>query len=252
MAYMKNGDLTGRIYNHLMVIRFHPAPIGRWECLCSCGNIAYFPSSVLVSGRAKSCGHVKVAETHGMTRTLIYKRWSSMRSRCKKGNNAKTNNNYFLKGVKVCSEWDTFETYYKDMGDIPFNGAEIDRIDNAKGYSKENCRWTTRKENNRNKSTNRSVVYEGKLITTVELSEITGVKQGTIHNRLDKGLDINSAILLGRRPLKSERCISNSKGETFKNVSEAARHYGVVWSTVHGYLNKGFKPKNGLTWFYVK
>ena len=36
------------------------------------------------------------------------------------------------------------------MGDRPFDGAEIDRIDNNKGYYKDNCRWVTRKQNARN------------------------------------------------------------------------------------------------------
>ncbi len=53
---------------------------------------------------------------------------------------------YYEKGIRVCSEWSSFDTFSADMG-LPTTGDHsLDRIDNSKGYSKDNCRWATKSQ----------------------------------------------------------------------------------------------------------
>jgi hypothetical protein len=65
-----------------------------------------------------------------------------MRQRC---NNPKRQDAYYYQGVTVCPEWDDVTVFFGDMGKRPSNHHELDRIDNTKGYSKENCRWVEKK-----------------------------------------------------------------------------------------------------------
>jgi len=87
--------------------------------------------------------------THGMTKTRIYKRWRSMKQRCRDPKIAGFHN-YGGRGIVVCKRWEKFENFYKDMGDIP-EGLTIDRIDNNGNYKPSNCRWITQSEQLRNK-----------------------------------------------------------------------------------------------------
>jgi len=91
---------------------------------------------------------------HGMTGTKVYRAWKSMMARC---NNKNVNcyKNYGGRGISVSKRWSKFENFLIDMGEPPSDKHEIDRIDNDIGYSKNNCRWVTHKENSRNTSTAR-------------------------------------------------------------------------------------------------
>ena len=72
-----------------------------------------------------------------------------MKNRCLREENAK---NYSDRGITVCERWlESFENFFEDMGKVPCKGAQLDRIDNDKGYSKDNCRWVTRNQNGLNK-----------------------------------------------------------------------------------------------------
>jgi hypothetical protein len=83
---------------------------------------------------------------HGGVGTPEYNVWNSMRDRCRNPNNPA----YFRyggRGITVCDAWmKSFGAFIGDMGKRPDRGYSLDRIDNDKGYSKENCRWATSKE----------------------------------------------------------------------------------------------------------
>ena len=89
-----------------------------------------------------------------MSETSIYNRWWLMIRRCHRSNDPRYYQ-YGGRGIKVCERWHRFENYFADVGNVPFEGAELDRIDNDGDYEPNNCRWASRSENMKNTSRNR-------------------------------------------------------------------------------------------------
>ncbi len=103
-------------------------------------------------------------KTHGMAGTPIYGIWSKMKGRCTNPNDA-AYENYGERGIKVCDEWEnSFEQFHIDMGERP-DGKSIERVDNNKGYSPDNCKWADYFEqaNNRRNNTEFSGVSWDKV-----------------------------------------------------------------------------------------
>jgi hypothetical protein len=167
-----------------------------WSLICDCGNKTTVRASHLRAGDIYSCGCVlkNRLRTHGLTHTPIYVVWQNMRNRCYK----KTNNSYEdygARGITVCDRWkNSFENFYSDMGDIPA-GKSIDRIDNNKGYSPENCKWSTRLEQQSNRRSNVRVAYRGVEKTLQEWAREFGFSYQLLYGRLYHGWNIEKALL---------------------------------------------------------
>jgi len=104
--------------------------------------------------------------------------------------------NYGGRGITVCDEWLSFEQFYADMGDQP-PGMSIDRIDNENGYSKENCRWATRKEQTANRRIQRNaitIIIDGNRRAAVEICRERGINPGTFRTRIKRGWSIERAL----------------------------------------------------------
>lgn len=124
--------------------------------------------------------------THGKSKTRLYSIWRDMKNRCK-GLKKRDKENYFDRGITVCDRWeDDFQAFYWWA---IFHGYRddltIDRIDNDKGYSPDNCRWVTRAEQNNNTRRNHYITYNGETHTVKEWANILGIKPSTLRSRLN-------------------------------------------------------------------
>lgn len=126
----------------------------------------------------------------------LYSVWQSMRARCRNPNNRHWNR-YGGRGIDICPQWDDFRTFVADMGERP-PGTSLDRIDNEKGYSPDNCRWATRKEQQRNQSRAVYVTIDGVQYRAIELSDQYGVKPNIILDRAKRGLPFDLVVFRGK------------------------------------------------------
>lgn len=194
--------MTGVRFEKLLVIRRDGNSADGtacWLCLCDCGQERVIAGTRLRAGRNKSCGCSSPrfdslrTKTHGMSGTRTYKIWIGMRFRCSDNATGKSRRNYYDKGIRVCDRWGDFKCFLADMGEAPA-GCSIDRIDGSKGYSKENCRWATPKQQANNTSRNSIVSFNDLTQTVGQWAEYLGVKPNTLLYRLRRGIPLYRAM----------------------------------------------------------
>jgi len=125
---------------------------------------------------------------HGMYQTRFYNIWRGMKSRCNNKNDANYKK-YGGRGITICERWLKFESFLLDMKDGYLDELQIDRIDNDGNYEPSNCRWATRKENNRNRRGNRLITYNGETKTLTEWAEILKIDKRRLGEKLNKCTD---------------------------------------------------------------
>lgn len=91
---------------------------------------------------------------HGLCGTPTYISWNRMTDRCNNPN-SKQYCYYGGRGITVCDSWLKFINFLNTMGVRP-EKLTLERINNNKGYYKENCRWASRSEQQRNKRIRKS------------------------------------------------------------------------------------------------
>lgn len=114
-----------------------------------------------------------------------YRAWNGLKLRCKKSLRTDKRKYYYDKGIHVSKEWNTFGAFLKDMGIAPSLKHTIDRIDGNKGYCKENCRWATYTEQNRNRSCTRWITFNGETRSLPEWADQIGINCETLRRRLN-------------------------------------------------------------------
>lgn len=216
-----------------------------WVFKCECGSETIKRASSVLCGNTKSCGCLVKKNhgakiTHGHTIGLYTKKqamdktyvtWSGMKQRC---NNPKHPGykKYGARGINYCERWEKFENFLEDMGERPSREFSIDRIDGSKGYSKENCRWATAKEQARNMSTNVMIEVGGKMVKRVEEAVKMGIKSATLGNRLNSGWD-DRDFSDGKKHLNTGTMQGNEKNYTDekKKLMELFKRSAQVVST---------------------
>lgn len=131
-------------------------------------------------------------KTHGKFGSRVYTIWAGMKSRA-----TNPRDKYFSRyggvGIGLCERWHKFENFYEDMGEPPANHS-IDRINNNKGYSPNNCRWATQSQQCRNRKNNVLLTYRGRTKTMGEWAIEFGIKKTALSYRLKAGWSIAEAL----------------------------------------------------------
>lgn len=131
---------------------------------------------------------MKFEKKHGQYGTKLYWVWDSMKNRVLNPRH-KYFSDYGGRGITICKEWvEDFSVFYRWAIEAGYReGLTLDRRDNDGNYSPENCRWITHKEQQNNKRNNHWLEVGGEKHTIAEWSEISGIKHGTIMNRIKRG-----------------------------------------------------------------
>ena len=206
-------DLSGKKFGRLLVLE-RAENHGRetyWKCRCDCGNIKEINGAKLKNGHTKSCGCLSKEttsekfKTHGMSNTRLYRIYKKMYRRCYKPK-TKWFENYGGRGITICQEWlgeQGFENFAEwSIKNGYDDNLSIDRKDNDKGYSPDNCRWATAKEQANNTRSTVFLTYKGETKPASEWAEITGIRQDTLTMRKRNGWSDEECIEV---PLNSRR-----------------------------------------------
>lgn len=168
----------------------------RWLCNCDCGGTKVTSEDNLKRGHCKSCGCLLKGNggksiygtNHGESSTRLYKIWARMKERCYL-KSSPSYARYGGRGIAVCDEWNESFLAFKEwaLSNGYNDSLTIDRIDNDMGYSPDNCRWATYKEQGNNRRTNRYESYNGKTQTVSQWAEEFGVPYVWLISRLRNG-----------------------------------------------------------------
>ena len=207
-------SLVGRAFARLTVLRVYrtaPGTRSRAVCRCECGRETDVQTNNLTSGNTTSCGCLgqqsrarngRANRRHGHAandrESGTYASWRGMLKRCERPVTDGFRH-YGGRGISVCTDWRTsFDAFLADMGARP-DGRTLDRIDSNRGYSKDNCRWSTVREQNRNKRNTYWVVFAGSRISLADLTDRLGFRRFTLRNRLKCGWSIERAAATPER-----------------------------------------------------
>lgn len=188
-------DLSGKRFGRLTVLGIADRGSRKtyWVCQCDCGNVKTVRSDSLQIGAIKSCGCLKKEQdainltanhSHKMSGTRIYQTWQGMKARCNNVHDVRYHD-YGGRGITVCREWENnFNSFYKWAVENGYSDdLTIDRIDNNKGYSPDNCRWADSITQSNNRRSNIKITIGNSTRSLMEWCTIFDLDYKTMNAR---------------------------------------------------------------------
>jgi hypothetical protein len=127
-----------------------------------------------------------------MYASRTYGIWMAMRNRCNRPSHNKYSY-YGGRGIKVCERWNDFAVFLADMGEAP-DSLTLDRIDNDAGYSPQNCRWASSREQARHTRRRTEYEHDGERRSLIEWAETLNVSHELLRGRIRRGWRFVDAI----------------------------------------------------------
>jgi len=163
-----------------------------YECICDCGERTVVLKYNLAGGKQGSCGCYMLdrVTTHGKSNERIYSIWRNMKTRCTLSSRPAYD---FYQG-RLCDRWQSFDSFYEDVGEPPSNSHSIDRIDNAGNYEPGNVRWATPKVQMRNRRNTVYLEYKGIRKPLYDWADELGVSPRVLSSRIRNGWTVERAV----------------------------------------------------------
>ena len=204
---MRSLDLAGSRIGRLTVISKAEPKNGRsrWFCRCDCGRNAIICTASLRrpqrrTSQITSCGCVRdektgaLRRTHGASSPPEYKIWAGIVKRCYQ-KTAEVYAKYGARGITMSPQWrEDFEAFLRDMGPRPSPKMTVERNDNDGPYCKENCRWATSFEQQRNRQATIYTTVDGIEMTVGDAAVLHGHSPSMVYRRLKRGWSIDRAL----------------------------------------------------------
>lgn len=200
-------EMIGKKFGKLTVLELNEKDERKgvyYFCKCDCGCEKSINKYNLIKGKSKACGYCRESpnKKHGLSNTRISSIYRGMKDRCFNPNNYDYKH-YGGRGITICEEWlgeNGFMNFVFWSNDNGYReDLTIDRIDNNKGYSPDNCRWATRREQANNTRRNTFYEHNGEVHTISEWSRISGVRPENIIHRIQSGWKFEDAISSAKR-----------------------------------------------------
>lgn len=210
---VKPGDRFGRLVavSFTSVRKKHAV----WSWLCDCGKRVDVSAQKAKSGHTQSCGCYSRESarnrlfTHGFGNkaTKEYRAWSGLKQRCLNPRNTSFPD-YGARGITVCDRWlgsEGFANFLADMGPAPSPDHSVDRLENSRGYSPDNCAWRTRVEQMNNRRGNVNLTHNGETLSITAWAKRVGLKRATLSARLRIGWSVHDALTVQIKTLRQVR-----------------------------------------------
>lgn len=187
--------------------------------------------------RCKNCKGAK----HGYHKSSEYSSWNAMKNRCD-NSSFKHYDRYGGRGITYDPAWDDFSVFLKDMGKKPTPEHQLERVDNNKNYSRENCIWATRKEQTRNRGGERATrlyTYDGKTMCIKDWAEYVGISNTSMQKRLNNGWPLEKAF---SKEKHDKPDLYTFDGKTM-SLLEWSKYLGVKKKTLYSRIKKNLPPE---------
>ena len=189
-------DLTGQKFGKLTVVSLYSMSPTKWLCKCECGKDTIVSTCHLKEGHTKSCGCLRTSPRHPKEWKRIFSIWRHMKSRCY-DENVREYKWYGKKGVTMCDEWlNYFETFFNwSISNGYKENLTIDRIDCNGNYCPENCRWTTKYVQDRNKTSKTWITYNNETMVMSDWAKRYNINSATLYSRIfERNWSIEDAL----------------------------------------------------------